>query len=82
MRGMSEAEVRRKLDSIIEFAGLADVIDEPFHTYSSGMQGRLAFAAAVSVEADVIIIDEALSTATCALRPGACAASMKSARAV
>jgi ABC-type polysaccharide/polyol phosphate transport system ATPase subunit len=62
MRGMSEAEVRRKLDSIIEFAGLADVIDEPFHTYSSGMQGRLAFAAAVSVEADVIIIDEALST--------------------
>lgn len=62
MRGMSEPEVRAKLDSIIAFSGLEDVIDEPFHTYSSGMQGRLAFAAAVSIDADVIIIDEALST--------------------
>ena len=62
MRGMSEAEVRAKLDDIVAFAGLESVIDEPFHTYSSGMQGRLAFAAAVSVEADIIIIDEALST--------------------
>lgn len=61
MRGMSEGDVRRKFDGIVAFAGLEDVIDEPFHTYSSGMQARLAFAAAVSVEADVIIIDEALA---------------------
>jgi ABC-type polysaccharide/polyol phosphate transport system ATPase subunit len=61
MRGMSEDAVRRKFDSIVAFAGLEDVIDEPFHTYSSGMQARLAFAAAVSVEADVLVIDEALA---------------------
>jgi lipopolysaccharide transport system ATP-binding protein len=61
MRGMSEAEVRKKFDAVVAFAGLEDVIDQPFHTYSSGMQARLAFAAAVSVDADVIIIDEALA---------------------
>jgi ABC-type polysaccharide/polyol phosphate transport system ATPase subunit len=61
MRGMSEQAVREKFDDIVAFAGLAHVIDEPFHTYSSGMQARLAFAAAVAVEADVLIIDEALA---------------------
>jgi ABC-type polysaccharide/polyol phosphate transport system ATPase subunit len=61
MRGMSEDAMGRKFDSIVAFAGLEDVIDEPFHTYSSGMQARLAFAAATAVEADVLVIDEALA---------------------
>jgi ABC-type polysaccharide/polyol phosphate transport system ATPase subunit len=61
MRGMSEEAVKRKFDSIVEFAGLEDVIDEPFLTYSSGMQARLAFAAATAVEADILVIDEALA---------------------
>jgi ABC-type polysaccharide/polyol phosphate transport system ATPase subunit len=61
MRGMSEAEIRRKFDDVVTFAGLEDVIEEPFHTYSSGMQARLAFAAAVAVDAEVLIIDEALA---------------------
>jgi ABC-type polysaccharide/polyol phosphate transport system ATPase subunit len=61
MRGMSEQAIKKKFDSIVAFAGLEDVIDEPFHTYSNGMQARLAFAAATAVEADVIIIDEALA---------------------
>lgn len=61
MRGLSEKAIRDKFDSIVGFAGLAEVIDEPFHTYSSGMQARLAFAAAIAVDADVLIIDEALA---------------------
>lgn len=61
MRGMAVHAILKKLDSVVAFAGLEDVILQPFHTYSSGMQARLAFAAAVAVEADVIIIDEALA---------------------
>lgn len=61
MRGMTEQAILAKLDSVVAFAGLEDVIAQPFHTYSSGMQARLAFAAAVAVDADVIIIDEALA---------------------
>lgn len=61
MRGLSEPEILEKLDSVVAFAGLEDVINEPFHTYSSGMQARLAFAASIAVDADVLIVDEALA---------------------
>jgi lipopolysaccharide transport system ATP-binding protein len=59
--GMSHAELKERLDAIIEFAELGDFIDEPVRAYSSGMFMRLAFAVATQVDPDILIIDEILS---------------------
>jgi ABC-type polysaccharide/polyol phosphate transport system ATPase subunit len=56
--GMTPAEMAEKSAGIVEFAGLADFIDTPVRYYSSGMQARLAFAVAMSVRPDVILLDE------------------------
>lgn len=59
--GLSRSQVDEKFDRIAAFADIGDYIDQPVKTYSSGMQLRLAFAVSINVEADVLIVDEALS---------------------
>jgi ABC-type polysaccharide/polyol phosphate transport system ATPase subunit len=59
--GLKRAELREKYDEIVAFAELEDFMDMPMRTYSSGMYGRLAFAVAVTMHPDILIIDEALS---------------------
>lgn len=58
MMGFSRREIEKRLDEIIDFAELGDYIDEPVRTYSSGMGLRLGFAVAVSVDPEILIIDE------------------------
>ncbi len=59
--GISRTELARRFDSIVAFAEIGEFIDEPVKTYSSGMYVRLAFAVAAHMDADVLVVDEALS---------------------
>ncbi len=59
--GMKKAEIERKFDEIVAFAELEEFIDTPVKRYSSGMQVRLGFAIATSVDAEVLIVDEVLA---------------------
>ena len=59
--GLSKVEVDERFDNIAAFADIKDFIDQPVKTYSSGMYVRLAFASAIHVNPDILIVDEALA---------------------
>jgi len=59
--GLSRSQIKEKYEEITAFAELEDFMDMPMRTYSSGMYSRLAFAVAVHMDPDILIIDEALS---------------------
>lgn len=61
MMGYSQEEMEKKVPEIIQFADIGDFINQPVKSYSSGMFARLAFAVAISVDPDILVVDEALS---------------------
>ncbi|MEO1431742.1 MAG: polysaccharide ABC transporter ATP-binding protein [Cyanobacteria bacterium J06633_8] len=59
--GLATAEIEKRFDEVVEFAEIADAIDAPVQTYSSGMAARLGFACAAYIEPDILLIDEVLA---------------------
>ena len=59
--GMKEAEIRNRLDAIVDFSGVSEFLDSPVKHYSSGMYMRLAFAVAAHIEPEILLVDEVLA---------------------
>jgi len=59
--GMSKVEIARKFDSIVDFSGVEQFIDQPVKNYSSGMYVRLGFAVAINVDPEILLVDEVLA---------------------
>lgn len=59
--GLTKSQIDERIENIIEFSELGQYIDNPVRTYSSGMYTRLAFAVAINVDADILLVDEVLA---------------------
>jgi lipopolysaccharide transport system ATP-binding protein len=66
--GMRNAEIRRKFDAIVDFAGLDRFLDTPVKRYSSGMHMRLAFSVAAHLEPEILVVDEVLAVGDAAFQ--------------
>ena len=66
--GLTRKRTEELYDSIVDFSGIGDFIDEPLRTYSSGMVMRLAFSVAINMDPDVLIIDEILGVGDAAFQ--------------
>lgn len=68
LMGLNRRQMEAAFDSIVEFSGIGDFIDEPLRTYSTGMVMRLAFSVAVNVDPDILLIDEVLAVGDAAFQ--------------
>ncbi|MCU1657195.1 MAG: transporter related [Pseudonocardiales bacterium] len=66
--GMNKAEIARKFDEIVDFAGIEAFIDQPVKNYSSGMYVRLGFSVAINVDPDILLVDEVLAVGDAAFQ--------------
>lgn len=66
--GISEKEIKKRFDEIVEFSGIKDYIDMPVQSYSSGMTVRLGFSVAAHLEPDILLVDEVLAVGDLAFR--------------
>jgi len=66
--GLSQREIARRLDRIVEFSELGDFIDAPVRTYSAGMRSRLGLSIAIHIDPDVLLLDEAFGAGDAAFR--------------
>ncbi len=66
--GMSDTEVSKRLESIVDFSGIGEFLNEPVKHYSSGMLIRLAFSIGVNLDSDILVIDEALAVGDAVFR--------------